>query len=504
MRISLLPLDERPCNWKYVQMMTQNTDQLHLTTFPIKEMGKQKHSADLTQVNAFIQKAAQNSDALVIALDTLIYGGLIPSRIHHLSQQTVDSQLQVLRDVKKEHSALKIYAAITLMRSPQYNSAAEEPDYYAVYGYQLFRKAYLEDKKERAVLSNDEQTELNNIIIPDTVVDDYEDRRQFNEQVNLAVLQFVQQGIIDFLVIPQDDSAPFGYTAVAQRRISKEVERLNLEDRVNIYPGADEVGSTLTVRAFVDHMHVTPKIFAFYASTLGPSIIPLYEDRPMFETLKAHVRASGAQLVEGSPQADFVLAINSPGKVMQRAKDQKDNLDITYSSFRDLNDFVLRIKSYIDEGKLVAVCDTAFGNGGDISLLKRLDEHELLDKLLAYAGWNTNANSMGTVLADAIFNYQNGKPVMSHLVYRYIEDTLYQSQVRQDILNKVLPALGVDDYHLGAALPEVTKKIQQRLMNLYQQWSLASKLSVTIENVTLPWHRLFEVNFDLTIENVSS
>ncbi|MBO3092981.1 DUF4127 family protein [Schleiferilactobacillus harbinensis] len=507
MEIAFLPLDERPCNWKYGEMMAAAVDDLHLNVLPLSLLGRQKRPAELAPINDFLLANSVHTDVLVLALDTFFYGGLIPSRTHHLQMTAVTHQLELLRRLKAAHPGIKIYASMTIMRSPAYNSAAEEPDYYADYGLRLHRRAYLMDKRERHDgLSDAEATELAKIAIPDAIVQDYETRRRFNRSVNQQVLTLVKEGTIDFLVIPQDDSAPFGYTALDQQYVYQQIKHLDLEERVNVYPGADEVGTTLITRAYLDHHHRTPKIFLFFSSTLGPSIVPLYEDRPMLESLKYHTRACGAQLVPTPEEADLILAVNSPGKVMQRAKEQIDHLDISYVSYRDLNDFVLQVIGYLQAGKKVSVCDSAFGNGGDLSLIKRLDRHEVLAKLWSYAGWNTNANTLGTVLADSLLKLDSAPAAVNpvYLAYRIVEDVLYQTVVRQTVLNDVLPRMNVQDYHLGVKEEQVTAVIAEQLNAAYGKMAVSREVPVTVTNVALPWHRLFEINFDLVRGSIRS
>lgn len=86
-----------------------------------------------------------------------------------------------------------------------------------------------------------------------------------------------------------------------------------------IYPGADEVALSLLTRAYHDFYQFKPKVYPYYASILGPTIIPNYEDRPMYESLKSHIRVCGARIVATPQEADFILAINAPGKIMQES-----------------------------------------------------------------------------------------------------------------------------------------------------------------------------------------
>ena len=384
------------------------------------------------------------------------------------------------------------------MRTPQYNSSDEEPDYYAEYGYALFRRKYLLDYHTRHGLNEQDIAELEAIKIPGEIIYDYETRRNFNEFINIEVVNFLEAGYIDFLVIPQDDSSPYGYTAISQKNIIHEIKNKKLDMKVMIYPGADEVALSLLTRAWHDYKEIEPKIYAFYSSVLGPSIIPLYEDRPMFESLKSHVRVCRAKLVINPEQADFILAINSPGKIMQETYDK--DIDITYTSCRNLMDFAMQIKDYIEARKPIALCDSAFCNGGDIQLIHYLDELDILDKLVSYAGWNTNCNTLGTCLAQACI----GEGVnLYNLLYRIIEDVCYQGVIRHEVTEHDLPMINfihdisIDDISNGLAMVE--EIINKKLMAYYGTLQIAKKHPVKIKKIYSPWKRMFEIGIEMEL-----
>ena len=100
-------------------------------------------------------------------------------------------RLEILRTLKERNPQLKIYAFECIMRCPQYDSSEEEPDYYEQYGYALFKKKYLENKKERETLTEEEEKELSSIEIPDNIVNDYVQRRDINCQMNQKTLEFL-------------------------------------------------------------------------------------------------------------------------------------------------------------------------------------------------------------------------------------------------------------------------------------------------------------------------
>ena len=500
MKVLFIPLDERPCNFNFPQSIIKTRKDVELVTPPKELLGDKKNSRDVKKLWSFVFENAGNCDYAIISIDMLVYGGLIPSRIHKLYMEEAKSYIENIRKIKNFNPNIKIYGFNCIMRSPQYNSSEEEPEYYETYGHNLFRRAYLMDKKERYKISKEEEMELESIKIPEKVLNDYENRRKFNLNVNIEVVKLVTEGVIEFLTIPQDDYSEYGYTAIAQKKVIKFVEENKLEFKVNIYPGADEVGCSLLARALNDHLKRTIKIYPFYASTLGASIIPLYEDRPMNESLKYHIRVCGAEIVYNEKDADIILAINCPGKKMQESFDQLKNLDLTYSSHRNLQDFVYNIQKYIQQGKKVIVCDSAFSNGGDLKLIDFMDRLGLLDKIIAYAGWNTNCNTLGTVLASGIYAFdQESSEICTNKVYRIIEDVLYQSTVRQKVSNEYLPKLELNIYDFKDKQNQVEEEIKKLLVEEYEKLNISKIYGLDLKRVILPWRRMFEVDLDLTI-----
>lgn len=428
----------------------------------------------------------------------LVYGGLIPSRLHHLEKNEAIRRLKVIKRIKESNPKIKIYAFNCIMRAPSYDSSEEEPDYYQNYGYALFRRKYLLDYKNRHGLDEIKQQELDGIKIPQEIVNDYESRRDFNTMINLEVVKYLEEGYIDFLVIPQDDSSPYGYTAISQKVVIDEVKKKKLDMKAMIYPGADEVAMSLLARAYNEYLNVEPKVYPFYSSVLGPTIVPKYEDRPMFESLKSHIRACKARIVDSAKEADIILAINSPGKVMQESFIDKNDLDITYTSYRNLLDFAYKIKDFINEGYKVALCDSAFSNGGDVQLIDYLDEMNILDSLVSYAGWNTNCNSLGTTLAQAFIGGIIN--TLNNLCYRIIEDVFYQSIVRKSVVENDLVSLGLSYYDFKDQQDTVENIIEQKLQSYYDSMRLAKKYPVIIKKVYMPWRRMFEVGLEIEVK----
>ena len=498
MKTLLLPLDERPCNRLYPQMLCQSSPNVTLVVPDQNILGDKKRPADTAMIATFLKEHLSDCTNMIISIDTLVYGGLIPSRLHHLSKEEALSRLKLLKECKAINNEIKIYAFNCIMRTPQYDSSDEEPDYYADYGFALFRRKYLLDYQQRHGLNEAEEAELSAIHIPEDIISDYETRRDFNTDINLSVIRYLEDGIIDFLVVPQDDSSPYGYTAISQKKVIDAVIEKKLDFKALIYPGADEVALSLLTRAYHEFFDLEPTFYPYYASVLGPSIVPLYEDRPMDESLKAHLRVCRAKPALSADKADFILAINSPGKAVQDTYDEE--FDISYSSYRNLLDFCYQIKDFIEDGRKVALCDSAFCNGGDFQLIRYLDDLEVLGQLASYAGWNTNCNSLGTTLSQACFGAN-----LPNLLYRIIEDVCYQADVRHDIIHNYLESLGLEDDDISARQKEVESMILEKLNLCYSSLKISKIHPVKIKDVYLPWKRMFEIEMEMRrdVNNIS-
>lgn len=64
MRILLLPLDERPCNYIYPQMVASSNHSVHLTMPPLDILPKKKISASFNKIRQYLLKEAVQSGCI--------------------------------------------------------------------------------------------------------------------------------------------------------------------------------------------------------------------------------------------------------------------------------------------------------------------------------------------------------------------------------------------------------------------------------------------------------
>lgn len=517
--IVYVPLDERPCNADYPLQIAAATD-LNLIVPPRELLGRKKQPADTGRLASWLTGQAAEADVLIVSIDMLVYGGIVPSRLHQWSLEECSRRLSALEECKRVNPELKIYAFNLIMRAPAYSSSEEEPDYYADYGAQLSRSGWLRDKERRDGLTDEEARELERISasLPEEVYEDFTRRRATNAEVNRLSVELARDGAIDFLIIPLDDNAKYGYTSAEQRKLLLAIEREGLLDRVHMYPGADEIGCTLFARVFCELKGYRPEVFIRHSATNGPFVIPKYEDRSLGESLKSHLTAMGAFVADNSLEADVVLMVNSaPVGAYDMAETDGTYGDrhAAYFSEVGLREFAQAIRSYSDKGKLVALADVATCNGGDEPLLKLLSSSGLLSRLSAYAGWNTSGNSLGTVISHAIVesyyrrqgsaadsDFEQTRALSSRLFYvsRLLEDWGYQAVIRTDIVKNRLAEMGGGYFRIAHIQDEVTALIHERLEQFLAQHAAGLVPGeVRVTEVALPWNRMFEVSFRLEI-----
>ena len=499
-KILYIPIDERPCNAIYPIEAAKVAKELSILTPDLNLLGNKKKPADVDELWAFIDEHIMQMDAMVLSTEMLLYGGLLPSRLHQMREPDIAEYEKRIRNLKRRNPRLKIYLSNLIMRTPRYNSSDEEPDYYQEFGESIFRIGWLKDQKNREGLSVEEQEELDKLVkkVPMAYIVDYETRRAFNVSVNEKNCFLIEEKIIDFLVIPQDDSAEYGYTAIDQKKVYSHIVKENLSEKIMVYPGADEVGWTLLGRAFNEFKNQKPKVYPIYSSTLGPTLVPMYEDRIIHESLKAHIMSAGCELVENSEECDFILGYNTPGKVMQDSWDQFEDKDVSYTSFRHLLTFVEQLAAQMDKQKPVALCDSAFANGGDVELIQLLDKRNLLLKLISYKGWNTNCNSLGSSLMAAIvaLDEVNEEQLKKNLVMHIYEDVFYQSIVRMNVTKNLLPQLHSTYFDIEKNKYQVIKEIEKGLEECCEKYLVNTKNTLGPVSciVDSPWNRMFEIH----------
>ena len=280
-------------------------------------------------------------------------------------------------------------------------------------------------------------------------------------------------------------------------------------DRVLVYPGADDVGSVLFARVFNLLHGYRPRIYVRYSSTLGPTVVPRYEDRPLHEGVKAQITSLGGVVLDSPERSDCMHALNSPGKRMSESMEQ-GNKDLTFSTHLNLHELFRFARYYHEEyGRPVGLAEVSVCNGCENDCMElglRLGAYEFLD---AAGGWNTAANTIGVVLAQlAVASYYDvcrGMQDERRLSDEFLAgslaaDWLYQSNVLPRFL---LETQGrIDPYRLGSDYGETvgyfSREIQRLLDEKFPDGLRGGK--PRLQTLEFQWDGVFYIRLRVSLE----
>ena len=496
-KILHIPLDERPCNYEFPKQIFQGGE-WEILTLPFSYLGLKKKPAQIEKIQQWVLNNYQSAYGIVISIDMLLYGGIVPSRIHYFSFEELKERLNILKLIKSKRPDFKIYAYNLVMRCPQYNDDDEEPSYYQNYGLNIFRHKYIEHKKSLNIATNEELEEEKQIFVPEEFVLDYETRRMTNLQVVLEVINLVKENIIDFLIIPQDDSAPYGYTALDQAQVAKKVNDNKLFFKILTYPGADEVSNTLFARLLNEYYNKRPLVYLFYPAEKAKTVIPCAEDRYLDISAKYQILAAGCLFTPSLKDADLIFAINAPSKTMISSQ-FRESSDDGYSVNRNLLDFINFIDYCINVlNKPVCIGDVGYCNGGDLALITLIEQKKMYLKLAGYASWNIPCNSLGTALPMGIrYLYPHDQQLFNNfLIHRFVEDvgycTLARKILREQYCNDEFSIY--DTKQMRGKFSELAKKIIIEQVNKYMP-TLKDKYKIL--DAYMPWIRTYEIGLKI-------
>jgi hypothetical protein len=551
--VAIVPLDDRSVNYECLALLGAAAG-FRVLLPPKDWLGTPWRVGRTAELGAWVEEHAAAADALIVAVDTLGYGGLVNSRRSPDSFAVVLQRLEVLRRLKQARPDLTILAFNVLMRINRGNDAEEEKAYWAIYGAQLFRLSVLEDRVAMAVATDADREELAALrpTIPADILTDYLDGRARNHAVNRQMIEWTAEGLFDYLIVPQDDTVDYGWNIAESRRLRQLAQARGLAQRVSIYPGTDETAMLLLARYAAQRGGVTPRVFLRYSGSGAGQVITAYEDRPMTEMVKAHLGPLGGIVVPTPSDANLQLYVNAPAEQQGNGPEQyilgltDAELDalpaavrsevLAYRSHphvagtlreihtvrRDLPEFVRSLAGALAAGADCAVVDVAYVNAGDVALGDLLLEMDRLAEVAAYGGWNTAGNTLGCVLAQAVIRCvqrQGAQPAalaahIRFLFLRLLEDYLYMGRVRTQIMIEDQPRLGLPPVmsNVGDKYSEVRQIVEDRLR--LAAAPLAARFvgqlitggdtqieveSVAIKDVSLPWQRLFDLTFDVAL-----
>ncbi|MBM3273810.1 MAG: DUF4127 family protein [Candidatus Sericytochromatia bacterium] len=470
--LALIPLDARPCTRAFPAAIGR-IGGLDVRIPPPELLGDLERVAPIDELFDWLEAQARVVDAAVVALDTLVYGGLIPAR---RSTEPIDTLLARLARVRDLPIA-SLYAFSVTMRISNSDVAEEEKPYWSEYGPTIYQWSFFSDKFDRT--REPEAARLAQAArksIPDAIAEDYLATRRRNYAINLKELELAEEGRFRVLCLTQDDTSPYGFNQAEKRQM----EARGIPN-VLIYPGADEVASCLVGRCLNEREGKVPvfRIRSFPES--GGDLVAMYEDRPMRSTAAGQIHAAGGRMPHEGEAADLEILLNTP------ASGQGDlalriDMEKVDTPPRDLAPLVERLNT----GLPAAFADIAYANGADPLLWERLAGGFRPEGVAAFGAWNTAGNTLGTVVATAsayLTGPRDGAAHRQFILDRLADDFLYQSVLRPQLQQEARPIV------------QVEADLGNRLAALWQ--ARLPHLPINGISARLPWGRLFEA--DITV-----
>ena len=499
--LSLVPLDDRPCNRLFpAQLAAVAGWQVRMP--PRETLGWFTRPGECEAVSGWLLESP--TQGVVVSLDMLCYGGLVASRTAAVGLDEARRRLDVLRRLKASQSEVAIFAFSTIMRLGKTVASQGDLELHGL----LRAYSELVDRVER--LGEDgARRELDAVTarLDADVLASYLEVRRRNHAINRAAVRLVADEVVDYLILVQEDAAPVGIHVPEQMALRGHVEEFRLGERVRIHPGADEVGVVLVARYVAAESGRVPAIATDYAADPGADLVPQFESQPLRETVESQIAAAGARPA-GPGEADAIVFVHTP-VLDQRDIAEAPPLGQAPGLALQAESVAERIQAAQAAECTVGLADMAYCNGADPELIAALERTGTARRLTAFAGWNTAANSLGTVVGHlCLATCARGGPAArsdgasaKFVASRFIDDYGYQSCIRQRALARAA-ALGADPHALGdksAALGEFVQGELEPLAHRIYSDLLAAEEDPPLGEVrfSLPWQRLFEVEVEL-------
>ena len=448
MKIGFIPIDNRPVCYTLGKMIAEIDDSIEFFIPPRAYLGDLAKYADCEKLFEWLENLPE-VDVLVVSLDTLAYGGLIPSRRSQDTFEQVKEKILRLKEILLSKHA-KIYAFSSIMRISNNDINEEDKEYWSRWGKKIFDYSYMTHKLGS-------ESCINNLI-PDEILDDYINTRRRNFEINKIYIEWQKEGLFDTLVFSKDDCAEYGFNVQEARALEK------LGGFVKT--GADEIPLTLLARAVSGSVKIAP----VFTAPEYKNLISNYEDVSIEKSVSGQIELAGCS-VSDENDADIILIVNNfedaQGEIVMK---------------RPTKSFSGRLELPAERPYMIA--DVRFANGADKEFVKELFSKGAAGRnFFGYSAWNTSANSLGSLICVAKVRFLAGKYNAEAFkkveTVRFLDDWAYQANARQ-MLER----------------PDV-QKLSRIMKPFEKQVSEFLQTDVKAE-YRFPWNRLFEVEVELS------
>lgn len=476
-RLFLIPLDSRPVCYDMPRRLAAVAG-LELNMPSPALLGQLKTPANFKTLSRWVKNHLFENDPLIVALDTIAYGGLIPSRVNEEPLETLQARLDQFFSMVKTDAC---YGFSSILRIPNYNFDEEEPAYWNQYGKRLYQ--YSTELHEHGHASS--------VGLPEVVLDDFMSRREKNFALNESHLDTLVAGKLDYLTFCQDDTGAYGLNVQEAEQLATQIKKRKLGDVAHIQTGADEVAACMLARWMVLQREEPVKIYAFYSSETGRKLVAKFDGLPIDTVVERAVKACGAMLVKKAADADLWLMVHTP----EDRQGDHCSQEQANTNPEQLDAVVQVLDKSLSLGKPLSIADVAYANGGDPRLVdKILTRFEDLTGLYGYAGWNTPGNTIGTAVAMGLIRLRaeenksfDAEAFCKLMLIRLADDWLYQANVRYGVRQSM------------KSMAKIGKPDEKFLNVLMSDGLFLLKSRLGLENLAIQCHYPCERTFEVEI-----
>lgn len=520
--VLLMPLDSRPVCSTLPQKLGQLAG-LNVILPPKAYLDNYKTPANkekLWQWLAYNQKFYSTS---LISADILLYGSLLEARQSVASPKQEADLISALAKLNASQSSTQAAAAGSTTKDCTIFSVIPRllvsdellPDRW--YQYQLLRYSELADmvriSGSFALTQKLHEIEAK---IPAKVLQKYLSQYQQSDSFNTRLLSLAGSQKNLQLVFGQDDASPIGLPHASASSLQELIRSHNLQAQAQLTYGADEIAALLIAKTYLQQAQWQPHIYLKFSTPQAEQKQMPYMAVSTGTAVRNQLQLIGAHLAQTEDEADIILYIHCGD----------DNALPTQQQAEQLKKLLTAPAA---KAKKIALIDLSANFEADEMLLPLLLKEAVpVNRLAAYAGWNTFSNSSGTAIAQAVIftgrlrqleqTHADEKQLaalyaanLNFTIERMLEDYYYQKCLHPH-LRTTLTSLGIAPTDLSAEEKQQTEYYIQKHLSLYAELLLWRSLNRTpfyssnttdyyLNNLTvgskLPWNRIFEVDLEV-------
>ena len=497
-RVLLVPLDSRPpCG----QLVADNgrTAGVEIILPKSETMDFYTLPGDTSKMRKWLYDEIKNCDEAIISIDQLLYGGLIASRNKPIKDEDITALAEYLKKLHEDNPNKKIHAFSILPRM-------NPPDFVEKYQdrKKLMEWSRLVHKYDDKPLSETaEKIQILEREIPSEQIKAYTEIYNRNLRLNCLLAKLVADGTLEDLTFGQDDGEVYSLPNLKLKEFMHYLHKNKIPgDKLAILHGADEVA--LSILTNIISRSNSFKVYVDYSSEKAAMKVMPYMAICNQDTAHERLNFHHDFIVSTPEEADYILFISAT---------DEETMDRRHHNAEKLSD-------YQQSGKPVALVDLSKNFIAQEALLPILIQESFpVNSLIAYAGWNTASNSIGTAVSQAEIyltalnqGLEQDRAVysnLSNLNNRVCEDYYYLKDVI-DLVNINLKKKGYSnvydldlEHNYKWAVDMMEAAMKQRLVQYKASgaftksfWLQNTEYAVTDMQISsyFPWPRTFEIN----------